>query len=74
MEFDKDLGYITSIKKVPIRDDEIKKFAKRRNPFNHMTVMFRKKAVLDAGNYIPFPLNEDYYLWVRTYLNNSKDV
>ncbi|TYR72622.1 glycosyltransferase [Rossellomorea vietnamensis] len=71
-EFDKNPENIISIKRVPISDNEIKKYAKRRNPFNHMTVMFRKKAVIDSGNYMPFPLNEDYYLWIRMILNNSK--
>lgn len=71
-EFDHTIEDITSIKKVPIHNDEIKKYAKRRNPFNHMTVMFRKNAVVKAGNYCPFPLNEDYYLWARMILQNSK--
>lgn len=30
-----------------------------------MTVMFRKSAVLDAGNYQPWHLDEDTYLWGR---------
>ena len=30
-----------------------------------MTVMFKKKAVLEVGNYQPFYLLEDYYLWYR---------
>lgn len=30
-----------------------------------MTVLLRKSAVLDAGNYMDFPLFEDYHLWSR---------
>ena len=30
-----------------------------------MTVMFKKKAVINAGNYQSCPLMEDTYLWVR---------
>lgn len=50
---------------VPETNEEIRNFSKKRNPFNHMTVMFKKKAVLDAGNYQPMMGFEDYYLWVR---------
>lgn len=56
---------ICSIRKVPLTHEEIVSFAKKRNPFNHMTVMFRKEAVLAAGNYQPMYLCEDYYLWFR---------
>lgn len=72
IEFEDNVNNILAIKKVPINDNEIKKFAKQRNPFNHMTVMYRKKAILKAGNYEPMMLNEDYYLWVKMILNGSK--
>lgn len=64
-EFDKAIENIISTKKVPISNEEIYAYAKKRNPFNHMTVMFRKYAVINAGNYKDFKWNEDYYLWVR---------
>ena len=54
-----------AIREVPCTNTEIKKFIKTRSPFNHMTVMYRKSAVLAAGNYQPFHLMEDYYLWAR---------
>ena len=54
-----------AIRPVPQTDAEIKKFIKMRSPFNHVTVMFKKSAVLAAGNYQPFHLLEDYYLWAR---------
>ena len=50
---------------VPETHEEICNFSKKRNPFNHMTVMFKKSAVLDVGNYQPMMGFEDYYLWVR---------
>lgn len=52
-------------RKVPLSYGEIVAFAKKRNPFNHMTVMFKKTAVLNAGNYQSFMLFEDYWLWIR---------
>lgn len=50
---------------VPETDAEIKLFMKKRCPFNHMTVMFKKSDVLQAGNYQDWFWNEDYYLWIR---------
>lgn len=45
---------------------------RRRCPFNHMTVMFRKTEVLKAGNYQDWYWNEDYFLWIRMALENEK--
>ena len=56
---------------VPRTHEEILKFAKKRNPFNHPCVMYRKSAVLAAGSYQDFYLLEDYYLWIRMLLNGS---
>ena len=56
---------------VPQTHEEILKFAKKRNPFNHPCVMYRKSAVLAAGSYQDFYLLEDYYLWIRMLLNGS---
>lgn len=47
----------------PLTEEEIRKFARRRNPFNHMTVGFRTAAVLEAGGYPSIYLKEDYALW-----------
>lgn len=63
---------IVSIKEVPEDSKNIIKMSKRRNPINHMTVMFRKEAVLKAGGYKHMFYLEDYYLWVRMLNNNSK--
>lgn len=54
-----------AVRTVPQTDRHIKQFLKTRCPFNHMTVMFKKSAVLAVGNYTPFHLMEDYYLWAR---------
>jgi glycosyltransferase involved in cell wall biosynthesis len=73
-EFYDDVKQIISIRKVPLGFDEVKKFARKRNPMNHMTVVFKKKAVLDCGNYKEFLLNEDYYTWVRMIVNGHKII
>lgn len=61
---DNDICY-HKIKKMPQKMPSIRKYAKYRNPLNHMTVMFRKSKVLEAGNYKHFPYLEDYNLWCR---------
>ena len=50
-EFNWDENIVDSIRIVPERHSDIVKFAKSRNPINHMTVMFKKRKVLEAGNY-----------------------
>lgn len=64
-EFSECKEKIESIRKLPQEDKQLKKFMKWRNPFNHMTVMFRKNDILAVGSYQPFYLLEDYYLWNR---------
>ncbi len=71
-EFSQNIEEIDTVRKVPLTHKEIKEYAKKRNPFNHMTVMFRKSAVLAVGNYQPFHLSEDYYLWYRLLINGYK--
>lgn len=61
---------IYSTKIVPKDVKNIRRFAKYRNPINHPTVMFRRKAIINVGGYIPMRGFEDYYLWVRCLLAN----
>ncbi|MEI5994935.1 glycosyltransferase [Candidatus Enterococcus mansonii] len=68
-EFSGDTNHILGNRIVPEKNGEIRVFSKRRNPFNHMTVMFRKDAVIQVGNYQPLQGFEDYYLWVRLLKN-----
>ena len=69
-EFDEKMEKHFGVREVPEKDSEIKRYAKSRNPMNHMTVCFKKSKVLEAGNYLDMPCFEDYYLWVRM-MNNS---
>ena len=50
---------------VPLTNEDIYQYMKSRCALNHVTVMFRKEAVLKVGNYQDWFWNEDYYLWVR---------
>lgn len=57
---------------LPETSEQIRAFAGKRNPFNHPCVMYRKSAVLKAGNYQDFPGFEDYYLWLRMLAAGSR--
>ena len=64
-EFSRKPGDMDRLRVLPRTSEEILQYAKKRNPFNHPCMMFRREAVLHAGNYQDFPGFEDYYLWVR---------
>lgn len=64
-EFDREPGDMGSVRAVPLEKEDIDAWLKRRNPFNHMSVMFSRSAVEEAGGYQPFPWMEDYWLWAR---------
>lgn len=62
-EFDGSIDNVIAIRKVPLENAEIRKYQKRRSAFNHMTVFFKKEAVLKAGNYKNALFVEDDLLW-----------
>ena len=71
-EFEDNVENIVARRIVPTVQREIIKYQKKRDAFNHMTVMFKKSAVLDAGNYQSCPLMEDTYLWARMLMCGAK--
>ena len=64
-EFSKNEKKPDTVTKLPCTYQEIIKFAKRRNPLRHVTVVFKKSAVIQSGNYRDFLWFEDYDLFVR---------
>lgn len=56
---------IVGKREVPSDNEAIYHYMRSRCALNHPTVMFKKKAVLDAGNYQDWFWNEDYYMWIR---------
>ena len=66
LEFHTNTDTITGKRVLPEHSDQICAFSKKRNPFNHPAVMFKKSAVEAAGGYNEtYHLFEDYYLWIR---------
>ncbi len=64
-EFTDSVDNVISNAILPENHDDIIKYSKKRNPFRHPSVMFRKSEVLKAGNYREYYLCEDYDLWLR---------
>lgn len=67
-EFTTDPNTVDTKRVPPETNAEIVEFAKKRNPFNHPCVMYKKSAVEAVGSYQDFYLLEDYYLWLRMLL------
>lgn len=64
-EFLTDPSHPHAIRRLPLAHKEIAACAKFRNPMNHVSVMFRRDAVLRAGGYRHAPGFEDWHLWNR---------
>jgi len=71
-EFSFSLHEITGYRKPPEKEQDIMRFLKIRNPINHMTVVFKKQTIVEAGNYQPLLGYEDYWLWARCMANGAK--
>lgn len=76
IEFDGNPENILSKRIVPLTDEEIKKYQKRRDAFNHMTVMYKKTSVIKSGNYQSCLLMEDSLLWANMFMRgvNCKNI
>ena len=72
LEFEDSRDNIVAKRVVPLNDSDIKKYQKKRDAFNHMTVMFKKEMVLKAGNYQSCLLMEDTLLWVNMIMAGAK--
>jgi glycosyltransferase involved in cell wall biosynthesis len=58
-------GQVMVKKILPVTHNEIKMYAVKRNPINHMTVAYRASHVLNVGGYPEIYLKEDYALWAK---------
>ncbi len=60
------------IRRGPLLHEQIARKFKFRFCMNHAATMFRREAVLKAGNYSDMAKLQDYHLWARMLLNGSK--
>lgn len=71
-EFIDDPNNIVSKRIVPTANNDIYKFAKKRSPFNHPTVMYKKSTVLKNNGYSDLRRNQDVDLFGRMLFNGAK--
>ena len=71
-EFSDDTRNILSERTVPLGNYVIKQYQRKRDAFNHMTVMYKRSAVLAAGNYQDCLLMEDSLLWANMIRNHCR--
>lgn len=64
-EFDQKPDEPFSVRSVPLSNEQIRQFARRRQPFNNVSVMYRRKAVQKVGGYQDFRRSEDFNLYIR---------
>jgi len=72
IEYDDIPGKALATRNVATQHDRIFQCAKKRNPFNAMTVMFKRDKALDAGGFRYHPGFEDYDLWTRMMVKGAK--
>ena len=71
-EFSKSPEEVISHRATPVQPEDVRRYARFRNPVNHPSVMLKKKPLHAVGGYLPFPGFEDYYLWARLLMRGHK--
>jgi glycosyltransferase involved in cell wall biosynthesis len=74
LEFVGDIGNVVGQRVPPTDPGHIRRYARMHDPFNHPTVVYRKRAVLAVGGYGDLPLMEDYALFARMLQNGARAV
>ena len=63
-----------AIRRTPTKHEDIIRYARTRNPFNHMTVAFRARLARECGGYPVLRLREDYGLWALMLHRNARTL
>ncbi len=70
-EFIGEENNIVGMRRVPKSNSDIREYMKTRCAMNHVSVMYKKSTVQASGGYKDWFWNEDYYLWIRMWLNKA---
>ena len=70
-EFIDTTNNVISIHRVPEKNEDIKKFMRRRCAVLHPTVIYKKSEVIRSGNYHSVHMYEDYDLFARMILEHN---
>ena len=74
LEFTTDINEIVGQRIPPSDPEDIARYCRLHDPFNHPTVVYRRSAVIAAGGYGDLPLMEDYWLFARMIANGARTV
>jgi glycosyltransferase involved in cell wall biosynthesis len=74
LEFVTDTDDIVGQRVPPTDPGQIQRYARMHDPFNHPTVIYRRRAVLAAGGYGELRLMEDYALFARMLAGGARAV
>lgn len=74
LEFVGDIDNVVGQRVPPTDPEQIQRYARMHDPFNHPTVVYRRQAVQAAGGYGDLPLMEDYALFARMLLSGARAV
>lgn len=72
IEFIESPDNVVGKRDVPLDNIDIYKYCRRRDPFNHPTVMYRKSKVMKYGPYGNYRKNQDTDLWIKLLSNGCK--
>jgi hypothetical protein len=72
LEFGASSDDVVGTRTPPTETDDILRRARFADPFNHPTVVFRRKLVQNVGGYTDFALMEDYLLWAKMIVAGAK--
>ena len=65
-------GLLLGTRKVPETDEQIRKYIRYRNPFNHMTTAYSTERARKIGGYPDIYLREDYGMWASLIRDGAK--
>jgi len=69
LEFQYDISKPFNYKRMPHTRNEVIRFSKIKDPFNHPSVVFRTKDLLEQGGYSDLRKSQDTELWLRMLSN-----
>lgn len=73
-EFYDDVRNIRTARVVPTNFNDIKKIMRKRQPFNHPTVIYKKEKVIEYGGYSLLKRKEDFDLFSKMITNNCRAI
>ena len=74
LEFEGDINNVISTRCLPQLYSDILIASIKLNPFNHMSVMYKKSHIQNVGGYKHLPWMEDWYLWLRLMASGYKGI